>query len=80
MLAAACLANAKERIKELCEEFKATKTNLVKTYGKTRFMQVPDGFIADQNHHKHLAALSPGPDWLFLYEDAFVKALEEIDL
>lgn len=73
-------ANAKECIKAVCEEFNATKTNLVKAYGKTRFMQVPDGFIADQNHHKHLAALSPGPDWLFLYEDAFVKALEEADL
>lgn len=35
MLAAACLANAKERIKALCEEFNAAKTNLVKTYGKS---------------------------------------------
>lgn len=51
------------------------KARLTATYSKTRFMSLPTGYIADQNHHKHLAALKPDADWLFLYEDAMMDAI-----
>lgn len=31
-------------------------------------MKCPEGYVADQNHHHHLAALDCGDDWMFLYE------------
>ncbi|MDE5642271.1 MAG: beta-N-acetylhexosaminidase [Muribaculaceae bacterium] len=69
---------AKERIKGLCDDFASTKRQLIAAYGKTRFMQLPNGYIADLNHHKHLAALKPDADWLFLYEDDFVRKLDTL--
>ena len=69
---------AKERIKELCDGFAATKRQLIAAYGKTRFMQLPNGYIADLNHHRHLAALKPDADWIFLYEDDFIRKLDTL--
>lgn len=66
---------AKEDVINVCKEFDDTKNKVITTYGKTRFMEQPRGYLADMNHHKHLAALSPDPNWLFLYENAFIKKL-----
>lgn len=38
-------------------------------------MQNPDGYISDQNHHNHLAALSNSSEWWYLYELSITKKI-----
>ena len=59
---------AKNEALSVCESFKTMRNNLEDVYSQTRFMKQPEGFIADQNHHHHLSALSLNSDWLYLYE------------
>ena len=66
-----------EAIEKIIYEFDRTKQNLVETYGKTRFMSLPTGYIQDMNHHSHLAALKPDSSWLFLYEDQMVDKIKK---
>ena len=44
------------------------RANIEEVYSKTRFMQIPDGYIADFNHHHHLSAKTDNIAWLYLYE------------
>lgn len=74
----AALQKAKRKISDVCSDFDRTKSDLIATYGKTRFMEQPNGYIADHNHHKHLAALTPDAQWLFLYENALIKELKKL--
>lgn len=68
--------DARKRIGQICDEFEQTKSALISTYGKTRFMSNPNGYIQDNNHHRHLAALRPDASWLTIYEDDFIKAVK----
>lgn len=67
--------NAKTEIAKICDTFKDTKQHIITIYGKTRFMEQPNGYISDLNHHRHLAALTQDSNWLFLYENAFIERL-----
>lgn len=71
------LSGNTKTLEKVCNDFDLTKQELVKTYSKTRFMEQPAGYIADQNHHKHLAALRPDANWLFLYEDAAINQIRQ---
>lgn len=55
-------------LQNTCNDFEQMRNKLEQVYSKTRFMEQPEGYIADQNHHHHLSALSLNSDWLFLYE------------
>lgn len=66
---------AQDKIREVCDYFKVMRQNLEAVYSETRFMQQPEGFIADMNHHNHLASLTNSSDWLYLYEIPMVKAV-----
>lgn len=76
--------NADQRRKALdklsaeCEALDTIKKKLIRSYGKTRFMELPKGYIQDQNHHKHLAALTPDAEWLFLYENDIVRQIKKL--
>jgi len=59
---------AQVKIREVCDYFKVMRKNLESVYSETRFMQQPEGFIADMNHHNHLASKTDNSDWLYLYE------------
>lgn len=67
---------AKARIAEVCDSFTAMRANLESVYSVTRFMQQPEGFIEDMNHHNHLAAKTSNSDWLYLYEIPMVRKVE----
>ncbi len=70
----------KTALKELSvvrDDFVTMRVNLEATYSKTRFMQAPNGYISDHNHHSHLSALTLNSDWLYLYELAMLKKIEE---
>ena len=64
------------RIGDVCNSFKSMRAEFEKTYSQTRFMESPEGHIADQNHHHHLSALSNNSDWIFLYEMPMVEKVE----
>lgn len=64
-------------IKEVCDDFHIMRSKLEAVYSKTRFMQNPEGYISDMNHHHHLSALSNGSDWLYLYEIPTIKRVKK---
>lgn len=70
--------SARKDIARLCDEFEHTKATLIATYGKTRFMSNPAGYIQDHNHHKHLAALRPDASWLTIYEDDLINSVKVV--
>lgn len=59
---------ATQNLKKVCADFTDMRTKLEDVYSKVRFMNASDGYIADNNHHNHLSALSLNSDWLYLYE------------
>lgn len=64
-------------LNQLCNDFKTMRTDIENVYSKTRFMQNPEGYIADHNHHSHLSALSNNSDWMYLYEIPMIKKIRE---
>lgn len=67
-------ATALQQISEVCDSFQILRNQLEEVYSQTRFMQQPDGYIADQNHHNHLAAKTNSSDWWYYYEIPMIKA------
>lgn len=65
------------KIKEVADSFNEMRSGLLRVYSKTRFMESPEGYIADQNHHHHLSALSNNSDWIFLYEIPMVAKVQQ---
>lgn len=59
---------AGQRLEEVCAYFQEMRAALEKVYSATRFMEQPEGYVADSNHSKNLAARSMNSDWMFLYE------------
>lgn len=59
---------AAAKIEQVCSQFEEMRSTLESVYSKTRFMQNPEGYIADMNHHHHLSSLTNDSDWLYLYE------------
>lgn len=64
-------------VAEVCESLDALRTNLESVYSETRFMQQPEGFISDMNHHNHLAAQTNNSDWWFYYEIPMVRKVRD---
>ena len=64
---------ALQQINEVCDYFSTMRNQLEEVYSQTRFMEQPDGYIADQNHHNHLAAKSNNSDWWYYYEVPMVR-------
>lgn len=60
--------DARNGLEAVCRDFSQMRRRFEAVYSRTRFMQNPDGYISDQNHHNHLAALSNGSEWWYLYE------------
>lgn len=74
---AATRQTAREQIAQTCLDFDALRSELEAVYSETRFMTQPEGFIADHNHHNHLAAKSNDNSWLFYYERPMVQKVKE---
>ena len=64
---------ALDKVVGVCNYFKEMRSNLEAVYSETRFMQQPEGFIADMNHHNHLSSKTENSDWLYLYEIPMIK-------
>lgn len=59
---------SREALLSVANDLQRLQDSLVATYSETRFMSQPAGYIQDQNNHRHLSALTLGPQWIFLYE------------
>lgn len=70
---AAARKAALDNVVGVCGYFKEMRSNLEAVYSETRFMQQPEGFIADMNHHNHLSSKTENSDWLYLYEIPMIK-------
>lgn len=70
---AAARKAALDKVVGICNNFKEMRSNLEAVYSETRFMQQPEGFIADMNHHNHLSSKTENSDWLYLYEIPMIK-------
>lgn len=68
---------ALEEVKKTCKYFEEMRANLESVYSETRYMQQPEGYMADMNHHNHLAAKTENSDWIFLYELPMVRQVRE---
>lgn len=64
---------ALDKVVRVGNYFKVMRSELEAVYSQTRFMQQPEGFIADMNHHNHLSSKTNNSDWLYLYEIPMVK-------
>lgn len=68
---------AHAKVAEVCDYFAVMRANLESVYSVTRFMQQPEGFIEDMNHHNHLASKTSNSDWMYLYEIPMVNAVKK---
>lgn len=66
---------ALDQLETVCNDFYAMRRELEAVYSRTRFMEQPDGYIPDMNHHNHLSAKSNNSDWLYLYEKPMVEKI-----
>ena len=62
-------------IKSVCSQFKLMRTDLESEYSKTRFLEQPEGYIEDLNHHNHLSAKTMSFDWMYLYEIPMIEKI-----
>lgn len=67
---------ALDRVADVCTSFPVMRRNLEAVYSETRFMQQPEGFIEDFNHHNHLSSKTSNSDWLYYYELPMVQRVE----
>lgn len=64
---------AMKELYAVCLQFDTMRKSLEEVYSETRFMVQPDGYIADLNHHNHLASKTNNSDWIFFYELPMVE-------
>ncbi|HBK28660.1 MAG TPA: glycoside hydrolase, partial [Parabacteroides sp.] len=64
---------AMAEISKVCDYFETMRSNLESVYSETRFMEQPEGFISDQNHHNHLASKTNNSDWWYYYEIPMIQ-------
>lgn len=64
---------ALENVYAVCLQFRPMQKSLLEVYSEIRFMENPEGYIKDMNHHNHLAAKTNNSDWIFLYEIPMVN-------
>ena len=66
---------AMEDIQLLHADFSALRSKMERTYGETRVLTKPEGYLLDQDHHRHLANQSTSFEWQFAAELAFLEKL-----
>lgn len=74
------LKQAVMQLKDICHSLPHLQKSLEEVYSETRFMEQPEGYVEDMNHHNHLSVKSLNSDWIFLYELPMVtKILNWLD-
>jgi hypothetical protein len=69
------MQKAREAIQLLHPDFSSIRTELEKTYAETRILTKPEGYLLDQDHHRHLANQTISFEWQIGAELAFLEKL-----
>ncbi len=64
-------------LKKLPPEFEVLRAGFEEVYAHTRILNKPEGYILDQDHHRHMANQSINFDWQFWAEIYFLEKLSE---
>lgn len=68
---------AKQSIKKYVNSFAEIRKEYENVFSKTRILSNPAGYILDQNQHHHLANGTVNDDWMFVYELAMNKKIND---
>jgi len=68
---------AKEEIKAYVKGFDNLRTRFEKTYEVTRILHNPNDYLLDQNQHEHLANATNTTDWMYVFELAMNKRVND---
>jgi len=67
----------KNEIAKFVTGFQAVRKNFENVFSKTRMLSNPDDYVRDQNQHEHLANGTNNDDWMFVYELAINKKIND---
>jgi hexosaminidase len=68
---------AAHEVKAYAESFADIRKSYENISTRTRVLQNPPDYLADQNHHHHLANGTNNSDWMYVYELALNKTIEK---
>ena len=66
-----------QKVSEICAQFKKIRADLEYEFSKTRFLEQPEGYVEDLNHHNHLSAKTMNFDWMYLYEIPMIDKIND---
>ncbi len=69
--------SAKKEVQKLVTAFEDVRKNYENVFSQTRILSNPDNYIVDQNQHAHLANGTNNSDWMFVYELAMNKKIND---
>ena len=70
-------AAALETLNEMKAEFNLVKAKFEEVYSQTRILNKPEGYILDQDHHRHPANQTVNFDWQFTSELMLLQKIDE---
>lgn len=63
---------------KLCvNKFDTVRQNMENVYSQIRVLGQPEGYLLPMNYHSHLAIQTTNSDWMFWYENKFVKLIKD---
>jgi hypothetical protein len=68
---------AAHEVKAYTESFADIRKSYENISTRTRVLHNPSDYLADQNHHHHLANGTNNSDWMYVYELALNKTIEQ---
>ncbi len=69
--------SAKKELKKFVTGFADVRKNFENVFSQTRILSNPDNYVVDQNHHEHLANGTNNNDWMYFYELAMNKKIND---
>lgn len=70
-------SKAAKEVSEYAQSFDALRRSYEQLTTRTRVLQNPNDYVPDQNHHHHLANGTNNSDWMYVYELALNKSIQE---
>ncbi|MBL7698244.1 MAG: beta-N-acetylhexosaminidase [Chitinophagaceae bacterium] len=70
-------SKAAKNVKDYVQSFDALRKSYEQLTTRTRVLHNPDDYVPDQNHHHHLANGTNNSNWMYVYELALNRAIQE---
>jgi len=68
---------AAQDVKSFTAHFADIRNSYESVTTRTRVLQNPPDYLADQNHHHHLANGTNNSDWMYVYELALNESIQK---